>query len=355
MGVVPGKITLWDWPTLSTGEFRHRLDIDTWTTGTFSIQVVAAPDGRRIAVTEFGGDSKLNRARVFDATGRLLWTSPAAAAPMIDLAWSPDGTELALSAIPSPWTVLVFSPNGQVDATTYDVSGANAYRVIGFAPDDAHLIGYETSGEAAFTDKPVSLDLAHGVVQFMPLDVFPAGMASNATTSWQLDRINPGNGDVLAIVGEAKGTPEWVLQRGSSRASFGLDLSVELVWADASTIAYVGAAPPVAHASASATPGSGLGLWRTTGPGVQPHLVATFPGLIIPRGAGGTPLGLIGARDGFALLYVGAPPCCVGTGNGYSKVMLVNVHTAASVVGVVPAGAPAGTTFLFAGWISAPN
>ena len=87
-----------------------RIDIDTWTSGTFSTEVVVSPDGRRIAVTEFGGPtSGLNRTPVLDSQGRLLWTSARRRRPTPDMAWSPDGTELALGAVPSPWTVLAFS------------------------------------------------------------------------------------------------------------------------------------------------------------------------------------------------------------------------------------------------------
>jgi hypothetical protein len=308
-------------------------------------------------VTEFGGPtSSLNRTRVFNVGGQLLWTSPAGAAPAVDLVWARDGSELALGAVPGPWTVLIFSPNGQVDAITYNVSGGNAYRLLGFAPDGAHLIGYETSGEAAFTNKPVSLDLAHGTIAFTPIDQFPAGMQSNGTTAWMLNRINPATGDVLVIANDAKGPADWVLRSNGKEDSFGLNLGWDLTWADASTVAILGAArPSVPHPTGSATGTTDyLALFTTTGPGTAPKLLIAFPGLMVPSGAGGSPAGLISARDGFALLYVGAPPCCVGTGlNGSSQLLLIDVHSQHSVNSELPAGAPADLQLLFAGWIGA--
>ena len=68
--------------------------------------------------------------------------------------------------------------------------GPGAYRIVGFAPDGAHLIGYDSSGEAGFADSIVSLDLAQRAVVLTPLTAFPARMASNGTTSRLLDRIN---------------------------------------------------------------------------------------------------------------------------------------------------------------------
>jgi hypothetical protein len=352
--LVPGKLTMWRWSPSRGPGLTDRLDIDTWTSGTFSTQVVVSPDGRRIAVTEFGGpNSGLNRTRVLDNQGRLLWTSPNGAEPTPDMVWSPDGTELALGAVPSPWTVLVLGPSGQVASKTYDVGGGpGAYRIVGFALDGARLIGYDSSGEAGFADSIVSLDLAHGPVVFTPLTAFPVGMASNGTTSRLLDRINDATGDALTLANDAT-MPDWVQRHNGSDASFGLGISNDLVWADDETIAIVGPASPSVPGSASASPGTDLGISVTSGPTAERRQVMAFPGLSIPSGQGAVPANLIGARGGNVLVYVGAPPCCVGDSpTGTSEVMLVNVHSQATARAIPPDGAPADTALLFAGWIS---
>jgi hypothetical protein len=262
---------------------------------------------------------------------------------------------LALGAVPSPWTVAIFSPNGQVDATTYDVSGANAYRLLGFGPDGAHLIGYETSGEAGFTDKPVSLDLAHGAVVLTPLDGFPAGLQSNGTTSPLLGRINPVTGDALTIANDAKGPADWVLRSHGADRSFGFGPPGDLTWADGSTVAIVACceSPSVPIAtSATANPGPYLGLSITSSPGVRGRLLVAYPGVVDASGSTASPVGLISARDGFILVYTGGPPCCVGANrSGPSDVLLVDVHNQHSAGPDRPGDVPARLGLWFAGWI----
>ena len=153
----------------------------------------------------------------------------------IDLAWSIDGTMLALGAIPAPWTVVTFSPNGAADAATYNLTADGAYRLLAFSADDARLIGYETSGEAEFWDKPVALDLARGTVA--PLETWPAGMDTNATGP--VEQINPDGGSVLAQPGRAKGTSDWVIRSPSGDQPLNLDPGAQVQWSSADAIDWV--------------------------------------------------------------------------------------------------------------------
>ena len=119
-----------------------QLAIDTWSGPTIERTVVVAPDGAHVAIQEVDSttNSPVQRVRVLTMTGRVAWI--ASNLPLVTaMAWSSDGTELALGSIPSPWTVVILTANGHADATTYDVPGPHAYALIGFAPDNARLIG----------------------------------------------------------------------------------------------------------------------------------------------------------------------------------------------------------------------
>ncbi len=162
-------VTLWQWDPASGAGLRKWLVIETWSipySPNDGVNVLVSPDASRIAVAEHasGDPASHDRTRVFDAVRKGALDVARRPAGTIDLAWSIDGTMLALGAIPAPWTVVTFGPSGTVDAATYNLTADGAYRLLAFSADNARLIGYETSGEAEFWDKPVALDLAHGTV-----------------------------------------------------------------------------------------------------------------------------------------------------------------------------------------------
>ena len=251
------------------------------------------------------------------------------------MAWSPDGTELALGSVPVPWVVLTFSPNGSIDSTTYDLPGDNAYRLLGFAPDDAHLIGYESSGEADFWDKPAALDLARGTIA--PIDVFPSGMQSNTTDRysgvvWPLERIDTETGAVLARTGGAKGNPEWVVRRGTDEQPLGMDPDRQAVWGTGSHVVSAGAT--------SSTP-LVFGFWNDVIGGTsQP--VTVMPEAAYPA--------LQGVRGGYAFSLL-RPQISTPVDLGWSEGLMVDVHSGRTAVVVSPGYNTLGG-LNYAGWIT---
>ncbi len=230
-------LSLWRWNPAAADGLQPWFEIALEAGPYFSSEptsVVVSPDGRFIAVNEhaFGDPASHDLVRVFDATGHVLWTSPDGMPRTIDMAWAPDSSKLALGAVPLPWTVLTFNSSGTVATKTYQLSTDAAYRMIGFTADATAIVGYESSGEAEFWDKPVSLDLATGKIT--SLDAFPGGLQSNTSNPGQgtypLDRINETNGNVLAISGGAKGPATWVVKSGSSEEPVGVDSTDELAW-----------------------------------------------------------------------------------------------------------------------------
>ena len=346
--MVTGKLTLWRWD-LASAHFVDQVDVHVRTGPTVvGYDVLVSPDFRRFAVHEWGQQSQT---LVFETTGRLLWTSPSGMPQTIDMAWSNDGTKIALAAVPAPWTVLTFGTDGSVSQMSYNLPGGSTYGLLSFDAGGLHLIGFKSPGKVGFWQNPVSLDLAAGS-DTVPaaLDAFPTGLSSSATQSW-VNQINPRSGDVLSQTG----TSWWQV---TSAGTTPLDASrVEsLAWADANTIVMVGPPPaaPVPPLGATFPAADALGIWTASAehPNTT-HVVRRYAGMFMPSGAGYSPVGLLAAGHGYAVVYVGAPPCCVGgpIGQGLSKVELVDLQSGTAAAGTVPDGAPAGTTFSFAGWL----
>ena len=336
VGVAPGKLTLWTWNTARASAFADQVDVDVWTDPGTIYQVLVSPAGGRFAVVEHapGDPASHDRTRVFTWSGQVLWTSPADQPRTIDLAWSNDGTALALGAVPAPWTVLLFGPAGVADLSTYQLPGTNTYRLLAFSPDNAVLYGFETTGEAEFWQKPAALDLARGTISLV--DAFPAGLRGNAATA--AGQINPDTGDVVATSGGATGDLHWITRHGTVETAVPVDADVQLTWADATTLAELSRVP--------ATSGSGWQLALAPlqpGPGVVPTL---------NLGAGDYRAGLIGARDRVVLILVAPARMSPNRPPGWTEAVAVEVTSGRTAVGLAPDGAPAGTTFSFAGWIS---
>jgi hypothetical protein len=239
-------------------------------------------------------------------------------------------------------------------------AGPGAYRLIGFAPDGTRLVGYDSTAEAGFADKPVALDLASGAVA--DIARFPSGMASNGTTQEQIDRINDATGSAITTTGDAKGQLTWVVRTGSTDVTLatpGTELT-GAAWADSSEIVEVGPAtistPPRPSGSTPVPAGSALGVWRLADPTGTPEMVVAYPNADRPASGGPSFTGvLLSARAGDALVAIGGPPCCVPSDNrsGVERVSLVDLSAGRTVDAQLPDGAPTGTLLNFAGWIPA--
>ena len=71
------------------------------------------------------------------------------------MAWSPDGTALAIGSLPIPWTVMQFGdttsrPSRRSPRKLDDQDG---YALLGFSEDANTLYGYGTGGEAEYWEK----------------------------------------------------------------------------------------------------------------------------------------------------------------------------------------------------------
>ena len=302
--------------------------------------VLASPDGRFVAINEHlvGDPASHDVVQVFDAAGHVLWTSPDGSPRTIDMAWAPDSSRLALAAVPLPWTVLTFSASGTITTKTYQLSTDAAYRLIGFNAKATAIIGYESSGEAEFWDKPVSLDLATGTIT--SIDAFPGGMQSNASNPGQgtypLDRINETNGDVLAVSGGAQGPANWVVKSGSNEQPVGVDSTDELAWSGDKIIDSAAVPGPTA---------SSAGGWAVSA--VEPGSPATLTP-IVQFAPGPYTSGLASSRDGFVLMGLlqlrGWPPI-----PGWSEAVLVDVSSGNTGVGLRSGFGD----LWFAGWLPA--
>jgi hypothetical protein len=329
------------------------LAVDTWTTGTFTVNVLAAPDGSHVAVSEYGGPSStLNRVRIVSATGEVEW-QPDAPMTADNMAWSPDSTKLAIETVPNPWTVVTLRAGGSA-AVRYDLGTDAAYRLIGFTRDGAHLVGYQSDGEAGFADHPVSLDVTPPGAAPARLDAFPAGMASNATTTRILDRINDRTGDALTITSDAT-SPTWVVRHNGVDTPLGGFEPSDAAWADGATIVLeAGDSPPVPPVPCP-SPGSAAnpdyrGIETMAGPGA-PHV----PQISYPAPVPGiAPTGIVAARDGAIVVFSGPSATCHGPANPYETAMHVfNVHTRSLLTANRPADLPREATLLFGGWLPA--
>ena len=229
------SITAWTWEPLSGTGLIRLFAVAAYPDPTHStLSVLASPDGLRFAISDLSsnGTTTQARIRIVDTDGAVIWTSPADLPRTIDMAWSADGTMLALGAQPSPWTVLTFSPNGSVDSTTYRLTSGAAYRLLGFS-GQANLIGY-ASGEAEFWQKPVALDLARGTVS--AIRAFPALLAHSSTNPaiWQIDEET---GDAVA----QSQAPDWVVVHDGTASRLGIKLGEGVTWAGGGSVARVGA------------------------------------------------------------------------------------------------------------------
>jgi hypothetical protein len=296
------SLTVWSWQPFSGTPLQQLFAIDTYDMPlgtTYQPTVLVSPDGARIAIGEhgYGDPASHDRTRVFDLSGHVLWTSGSDVRPTVSMAWSADGSKLALAGYSSPWTVLTFETDGSAAAKNYDLPSATGYGLIAFT-SAGNLVGYDGNGNAAFWQKPVLLDLSSG--QVSTLTAFPAHLARNATGP--IAAIDEETGRVLVYTPTTAPIGGWsVAESTSSLNPLPIDGASKVTWAGGDTIVEAGEFRSLTALGASASPRSGVSLLHAAldAPGVALGPVATFDD---------RSLSPIVVRDGVALLMHAADP-----------------------------------------------
>jgi hypothetical protein len=311
---------------------RVELEIDTWPDPdqahgvVIQRQVLASPTGRFVAVAETSPEAR-SRIRIASPKGSIVWSYESSNG-VPHLAWSADGSRLAIGFTPEPWLVVKPAPAGTDGVKTY-VPGGIPLKLIGFCADSRHLLGYDGSGEAAPWEHPYRLDLETGVVE--SLDRFGAGpdrvASSNTTTASPL--IDPVTGGVLDP-GDLSGKQDrWSVRSGGDVVTLGLPVSngsalIDPRWLDDGRVL-------VLRSSLEAT--------RPTMEGPDPVVLQVvtpeanakprplypaswaYTGGILVEGK------LLEARDGYAFVGLRKRPAPGEPWRGYDEVNLINLET----------------------------
>jgi hypothetical protein len=328
----PDRLATWIWDP-KTVRFVEHLELETWPGPDIARTVLFAPNGAHLAIHEVNvtTSSPVQRVRIVDYDGTLVWEAASGDLPLVTaMAWSPDGTALAIGSLPSPWTVVQLSETGaEPDVTTYELPMGDGYQLLGFSVDGNRLYGFGTGGEAEFWQKPVLLERSRGLLA--PIEAFPAGPTGLSTANAtgpvaQFDAL----GRVLAIAGAPKGDPHWVVRAGEAETPVAVDASAALAWGPGGEIVAL-----------AAVDGGGfiLTTYPVTGEG-RPTPAVTLP-------SGPYRADLIGARDGFALLTLASS----GDDTPAREALLVELATGRIAVGLPPVAAGDDAGFTFAGWL----
>jgi hypothetical protein len=330
----PDRLATWLWDPKTT-RFVEHLELETWPGPDIERTVLFAPNGAHLAIHEINvtTSSPVQRLRIITYDGELAWEAQPGDLPLVtSMAWSPDGTALAIGSLPSPWTVVQLSETGaEPDVTTYELPMDDGYQLLGFSLDGNRLYGFGTGGEAEFWQKPAMLERARGLLG--PIEAFPSGPTGLSTANatgpvGQFDAL----GRVLAIAGAPKGEPQWVLRTGAEETPLEVSPDAKLTW--------TGAEPGTAIAFQQRP--DGVSLMRFDPPVMD---VVDRPSTLLP--SGDYRADLIGARGGFALLTL-APS---GDETLAREALLVELATGRIAVGLAPEAAGDEAGFTFAGWL----
>jgi hypothetical protein len=333
-----GSLTLWRWNPSGGSSLERWLTVDTWPSGGYPMQlditVLVAPGGNRFAVHEhrFGDPASHDRTRVFDGAGKVIWTVPDGQPMTLEMAWSADGSAIALGTTDGHWGVVYFSADGAIHQ---DVVLPNAsYRLLGFDTSGLRLFAVAKAVPGGDIADPATVDLVSGRVT--ALEAWPSGIVPATTTA--AGAISPAGGLVLARSGQA-----WVQRTTTGEARVDADASAQIGWVGGRTIAVLTPAP-------KADPAAPLGPdWLlTTTNAADGGKAAITTTLTLHRGDqvvlastnGST--ALVGARVGAT--YPGGDP-------GWRDFTLVDTATGAKAAVASPD--PSGTLgagLWFAGW-----
>ncbi len=254
--------------------------------------VVAAPDGRAFAIAETmsSGNGQL---RIVNADGAIRpavkglgdWT----------IVWAADGSRVAYAILPQPWTVATAQADGAWTVRTYEPTDEPA-ALFAFSSDGASLYGYKTQVEADFWERPVRLNLKTGA--YADLKTYPAGNGGVAITNGttKADQVDSATGRV--VDGGTAKEGGWETHEGTTRTPLtpavgGGPEGQPVVWGSAGML--------VIDQVAASSGGRPNGFTLATAASVHEVGAAVF------KLAGGTyRAGLLGVRNGYALLGIGA-------------------------------------------------
>ena len=339
----PDRLSTWLWDPKVT-HFVERAIVDTWPGDTILRTVLFAPNGALFAVHEIDQttSSPVQRLRVFTYPGDLRWEAPRLTY-VTAMAWSPDGTALAIGSLPVPWTVVQFGDTtigAPPDVSTYELDDQDGYALLGFSEDGKTLLGYGTGGEAEYWEKLVSMNRATG--RLVHLDSAPVGETalSHANSTAPVGQFDRGGG-ILALAGGARGDPHWVIRVGANDVAVPIPASIRLTWGpDRSAIGLGGVGAS-----------TGLALDRFDPITGEP---AELPRVGIPEGS--YTGRLAGVQDGYALVLLSPFPAGdEGVPFGNTEAVLVELGSGHLAVGLAPEGAAEGAFFEFAGWLGQRN
>jgi hypothetical protein len=291
-------------------------------------QVLASPTGRYFAISETDPRAR-TRLRLTNSRGQLVWSDESANG-VPSLAWSGEGSQLAIAFAPEPW--LVVKAAGQsTSARQIRLPAGSALKLVGFSADGQSLLGYEGTGEAAPWEQPMAVDLASG--ELARLAAFPAIAASNTTTV--APRVDPITGRVLDPGGLAGSEANWGMYTGQRRVELNLPVTtrralIDPRWTDTGKILVlqtpIDDKPP---SSNQANPV--LQLIREPGPGAEPEKIANsiwaFDGPKGSRCRGA----LLEARAGRVLIGLAAYPSDDEPGIGFDAINLFDLETGGSI------------------------
>jgi hypothetical protein len=322
-------------------------------------RVVASPDGRFVAFAETDIQPPgRQRLRVFSATGKTLWTDPAPVG-LPDLAWSADGSMLAIGQQPGMWRIVTFGAGvagGAPSIGSYDLGGADA--LLGFAASGKVLYGYGSTGDAEFWGAPITFTPGRGVCEctgtVKTIARFsgrsdPLAVSNGTTPTTEIATegsngvrpgIDPKTGRVLDR-GGASGTGDWEIRDGTTATKLGSS--------DIGSGGILGLAWGLDGSIVVTSFGEADSPFRLQTVSPADPKTAIDPVFTLPAGTYWQKFD--GARDGMALLGLGADRAHDFLYLGADELVAVDLLTAQAVV-FVPA-APGLTGVQVAGWIGA--
>jgi hypothetical protein len=255
--------------------------------------VVAAPDGRAFAVAETMTSSGNGQFRIVNTDGTMGSTIKGLGDWTI--VWAADGSRVAYAILPEPWTMATAQTGGAWTVRTYDPTNEPA-ALFAFSTDGASLYGYKTQVEADFWERPVRLNLKTGA--YTDLEAYPAGTVGVAVTNGtsKSDQVDSATGWVVDS-GTAQGA-RWETREGTKATPLapavgGGPEGQPVVWGPDDRL--------VIDQVPAGAAGRPNGVTLATAGRSDDAAMAVF------KLAGGTyRAGLLGVRNGYALLGIGA-------------------------------------------------
>jgi hypothetical protein len=308
-------------------------EVDTWpdpdrSAGTvINRQLLASPTGKLVAIAETDPRAR-TRIRVLTSKGAVVWSTESTNG-VPALAWSADGSLLAVAFTPQPWFVVNFQADGSPNLSKYSPPTDVPLKLVGFSADGLRLLAYDGTGEAAPWESPYAIDLADGTVA--RLDQFaggPSGIAvSNTTTLSGL--VDPVTGRVLDSGDPSGRQTNWSLRQGSMSTELGVPVSnakasIQPRWADDGSIVVLETSldndPPSLNQKDPT-----LGLIRQPAAGAEPgEIVKVTWSYMGPYGTRCKGV-LLDVRHGWALVGLSGIPSSDDAWLGYDTLSLVNL------------------------------